>query len=160
VRIKQDGLAKVVDRLAKVDDVAHNALRTAVYLEFLQMMRVSIGRVPVDTGRLRATAYVTLPPADGPVTIEAGYATAYAVRQHEEHATKRKYLEGPANEAARGFSARVAARVKQAIESGRFVNAPMGGMNPAPIDPGPRTKRKPSRTKAPARRRRGVSVKV
>lgn len=51
---------------------------------------------PVDTGTLRNSGAIQKSTADKTVTIS--FNTPYALRQHEEHKNKAKYLERPFNE--------------------------------------------------------------
>ena len=51
---------------------------------------------PVDTGTLRNSGAVQKSTKDKTVTIS--FNTPYALRQHEEHKSKAKYLERPFNE--------------------------------------------------------------
>lgn len=53
-------------------------------------------RVPVDTGTLRRSG--TIKTSANTLTTTISYNTPYALKQHEEHKNKAKYLERPFNE--------------------------------------------------------------
>ena len=100
-------------------------------MEFVLIMRESLRQVPVDTNRLRSTAYVTTPSYTGVLKIEAGYATNYAAPVHDRYTnkfsgkviyhnppTKSHFLIDPFEAALPGLGSRIAARAKQLRESG------------------------------------------
>ena len=138
-KLDQD-LTRVLKELDKADRNTRDAMRSAVYLEFVQMMRESLAEVPVDTGRLRSTAYVTMPSyISENISIEAGYATNYAVYVHEnENAfhnppTKAKFLIDPFERMQKGMAQRIAQRTKQLREKGvSQMRAPLFATSPQP----------------------------
>jgi len=122
------GVDKTLARLARMNPRARQALKAALYMEGENIMGESKRQVPVDTGNLRTTGHVEPPKeASGIITVTLGYggpAAPYAVYIHEDltkrHAVgKAKYLEDPANEAAKGLTERVGRRVREAVEEER-----------------------------------------
>lgn len=85
------------------DDV----LTRILYEEARQIMLESkLQYVPVKTGRLRSSGLVMIPVVSGDsYSIRMGYYVPYAMRQHEEHKTKSRFLEIP---------------LRNALESGTF----------------------------------------
>lgn len=74
---------KVIKQLRQA---APNHLGAGVYALGLHIMSISIRMVPVETGQLRRTQFVTAPfdqQADSPKVI-CGYGTDYAVYVHED----------------------------------------------------------------------------
>ena len=120
------------------------ALAAAIYQEASAIMGESVKEVPVDTGRLKNTHYVSLPYNKvGGVAVEMGYGTKYAWKQHEEHFDhsaesrrkrkglkgkrtsgmaqqegKRKYLEDPLNRHKTMYVETIAERTRRNIASG------------------------------------------
>lgn len=88
-----------------------------------EIMADSVRRTPVDTGRLRSTAYVAPPRLAGDWTVELGYGTNYAVAVHERteasHSTgEAKFLENAVlSRGARGLW-KIAERAEKLIERG------------------------------------------
>ena len=107
------------------------AVGGAVFLEASRVMGVSIREVPVDTGRLRATGFVTPPDVTTrDVSVQLGYGTEYAVPVHErtevQHRTgKAKYLSDPLNAAQSGAARRIARDTRTLFEQRRgFATGP------------------------------------
>lgn len=125
-------LLNVVQRLEDYRRKLTEATGAALYQEALAVMAVSQRQVPVDTGRLRATATVGGPvdTGNGP-EVPLGYGTDYALYVHERTdmrhnaPTKAKFLEDPLRAAAVGFKERLAKRIKQNMANG--VTMPVGG---------------------------------
>lgn len=121
-------------KIEGVDDVARNirklaaeypaAVGASLFEEGQAIQAASQQLVPVDTGRLRASAY-TNPPregSDGP-EVTVGYGTTYALPVHERveayHATgQAKFLEAAFNANMRGFLSRLSERIKYHVERG------------------------------------------
>lgn len=105
------------------------AVAAALYQEGLALDAEAAKRMPVDTGRMRASRY-TAPPeqtSSGPV-VEVGVGVEYAIYVHERTEARHpvgeaKFLENALRERASGFAARLAARIKQNAERGVGVTA-------------------------------------
>lgn len=87
VTVTLKGTKDVLKNAEKAMQRWERALRSAVYLEGNNIMSISKRLVPVDTGTLKGSGYVTLPERYGREIIsELGYggpAKAYAEIQHE-----------------------------------------------------------------------------
>lgn len=114
------------------------AIGAEIYREGTDIQRTSIPLVPVDTGALHNSSYVTEPViANDHVSVEVGYGgvatqinpktgeptTSYALKVHEDlqvhhKVGQAKYLEQPFDEAKAGMSTRVIAGVKRRVTSG------------------------------------------
>lgn len=81
------GGEKVIKNAQEALDRWKKALRSAVYAEASNVMTISKRLVPVDSGTLKGSGYVTLPEHRGPqILCELGYggpAKKYAEIQHE-----------------------------------------------------------------------------
>lgn len=70
----------------------------------LDLQGKSTERAPIDTGDLRGSGYMSTFETPKEFTVEVGFNTVYAVRQHEElnynhpKGGEAKYLERPLNE--------------------------------------------------------------
>jgi hypothetical protein len=79
-------------------------------------------RIPVDTGRLRSTAYSVFPEEQaGELIAEVGVATDYAVPVHERtevaHTTgEAKFLENAIKERQDGYAKRLADRIRKRVD--------------------------------------------
>jgi len=120
----QQQINRVLKRLDKADSATRNAVRVAMYQEMVAIMSVSLRQVPVDTGLLRSTAYVTLPTTTSTISVSAGYGTNYGIfvhdniQAHHNPPTKALYLSGPVEQAMPGFAERISKRVAKALKSG------------------------------------------
>lgn len=117
--------AKAIQRnLRRAESGYRRALGAALYREGSAILAESLKLVPVDTGRLRATGYVSPPEQTrGGVEVEIGYGTDYAVKQHEDvslaHVVgQAKFLQQPAEEAERGMLTRVQADMRRIASVG------------------------------------------
>ncbi len=123
------GLDKVEKNLNKMLKTHPDALAAALYQEGFSIMAESQKKVPVDTGRLRASGYVAPPQeGDGAPTVELGYGTDYGIFVHERTEARHsvgeaKFLEKAVNEAMAGYNRRLLARTQQNIERGVGVRA-------------------------------------
>jgi hypothetical protein len=137
---KLEGAAEAVNNLAALVRDLDSATPVALYQEAQDIMRESKRQVPVDTGRLRATGYVTPPQKDeqGRDYVELGYGTDYALYVHEipppeegaphprqiqpgtrtaRHVTgKWKYLEDPIKERADRIPENIRRRAQHVLE--------------------------------------------
>jgi len=119
-----EGVQKILQNLDLAGRRSRGAVAAALYQEGLAIMAESVKQVPVDTGRLRSTHYVSPPTGDkdDPVCT-LGYGTNYGVYVHErpelKHTSgKAKFLEDPINSARSGYVERVAARAHENFERG------------------------------------------
>lgn len=118
-----EGAAEVKKNLEKLALKFPDAVGAALYEEGLEVQRLSVLRTPVDTGRLRASAYTAPPVNDGGPVVKVAYGTDYSLYVHERteahHETgQSKFLESAANERASGFAERVAKSARKHAEGG------------------------------------------
>ena len=122
IDLKIEGTKEVLDAITKAARRYPEAAAVALYEECLAIMAESVKLVPVDTGRLRATAYVAPPKFGRDTECRVGYGTRYAVYVHERTDVRHtngeaKFLEKPAMAAQRGFAARMQKRMEHHIQS-------------------------------------------
>jgi len=135
VKIQQE-LALVMEKLKKSGKAYRDGVASAVYLEGLRIMRVSLRQVPVDFGNLRLSAYATLPRNAGEIAVRLGYGMNYGIYVHEDPKarhnppTKYHFLTDPIGDAIPGMLERIAESAKRITESGRYVTTPL--MNEKP----------------------------
>lgn len=128
--VRWEGLDELQKRLKKSGDDAVRDLARGLTVEAEQIMTEAKRRTPVDQGTLRGSGHVRAPHIRGTraevVLGFGGAASAYALAVHEHPSrhsppswrgktinwnaagTGPKFLEGPVNEAGRGFGNRVA----------------------------------------------------
>lgn len=123
--VKITGLPQLRRRMTAAEKAQRHAFGAALYREGSRILRESLRLVPVDTGRMRATGYVSPPTSKMFVgqVVEVGYGTDYAPRQHEDVSLRHrvgqaKFLEQPAKAAQRGLAARVAADTQRLMAKG------------------------------------------
>lgn len=140
VTAKLLGLAEFKANALLATDRYRRAVGGALLLEASRIEAVSIREVPVDTGRLRATAFVTPPDTTiRAVSVQFGYGTEYAVPVHErtevQHRTgKAKFLSDPVNAAESGAARRIARDTRILFEQRRgFATGPFP-QRPADLD--------------------------
>ena len=112
IEILVTGIAEVNAQLAKLVERDQQAAVQALREEAETIMTDSKQRVPVDTGVLRASGFVS-PVEDGVRLAYGGAASDYAIYVHENldanHPVgEAKYLERPVLEALPGLAERVA----------------------------------------------------
>jgi len=84
VSIEFDGKDEVDEALDFYQEKAPEAFGAAIYERALSVEADSIRNCPVDTGRLRSSAFVSAPIEDGDqVFCVIGHGTDYAVEVHE-----------------------------------------------------------------------------
>lgn len=134
-RVKITGQKRLAAALKKYRGNLHTAVSGAIFEEGSDLLDESKRRVPVDTGNLRASGFVSHPaPSRGGVKVTVGYggtAAPYAWQVHENPRSGKtggigpagqhyktyaatggwKYLEAPFMERRAGVSARVASRI-------------------------------------------------
>ncbi len=132
VNMKVTGAKEVLAAIKKNSEWVRGSLAAAIYQEGTEIDRKSVRLVPVDTGRLRATHFVSLPFDKINPKVILGYGTNYAIYVHERSdlkhraPTQYKFLEQPFREAKAGYKARLGKRtwalykrgVKTAIATG------------------------------------------
>ena len=123
-RFLPTGRKQVQRNLARARKAFRRSLGAALYHEGSALLAQSLKLVPVDTGRLRSTGYVS-PPEDevGGVFVEVGYGTDYAVRQHEDSSLRHrvgqaKFLQQPFEESERGMLMRLQADMRRIASVG------------------------------------------
>lgn len=126
---KVTGLKDLIRNVEKAKKFERLAVAQAIYLEGQRIMRESVREVPVDTGRLRQSAYIQRPRIQGNPQLMMGYGTKYALPVHERlearHETgKAKYLEDPINRAKPGYAKRVAERARGLLERAGSLDLP------------------------------------
>ena len=122
IKIKVEGVAEVIKSLERAARAFPEATGQALYEEGLGVQGLAVQRTPVDTGRLRASAY-TAPPkttSSGP-EVEVGYGAIYGVYVHERtelrHTTgQAKFLESALNERSSGYAERLGDRIAELAE--------------------------------------------
>jgi len=118
------GLKEVTANLKRLEDKARKAMLAELRYEAMKLMTESMLEVPVDTGTLKSSNFVTDPEQTGDVwRVRLGYRAHYALAVHEIPAPplksdggrsashvvgKWKYLEDPMKRAATGFAKRAA----------------------------------------------------
>lgn len=123
IKARLDGDKEMIAKLRKLATAYPEAGATALYEEGLALDADMVPRIPVDTGRLRASHFVTLPSGTGAnVTVEVGVATDYAVPVHEltevQHPVgESKFLEKALMARHAGMGARLGERVQALVEA-------------------------------------------
>jgi hypothetical protein len=121
--IKVTGEKKVIKELKRFVKAYPNATGAAMYEEALAIEAESVKLVPVDTGRLSTTHYVSPPKKDASkITCKIGYGTNYALPVHERTKVRHtvgqaKYLEVPFKAAMSGLASRMVKRIKKHVKS-------------------------------------------
>ena len=111
------GTAEMAATLRQIAAKYPNVVARALYREAQIEMTESKRRVPVDTGRLRASGFVDEPVIRGTnISVMLAYGTDYAVAVHENLSAyhkigQAKYLESVLKESSPHMKARVAARI-------------------------------------------------
>ena len=116
------GLDAVLKNIVAYGEAAIKAQGTALFqeAEVIKGKAKDKANIPYKWGNLRDSGHVTLPKLAGSrmfVTLGfGGPAAPYALRQHEEHKTKSKYLERPFDEAQAGMDKRLAERMQKTLD--------------------------------------------
>ena len=111
------GVKKMLQKAEALKEKMHKAQKAAVY----QMANNIIGdakeKCPVDTGTLKGSGYVAKPEGEKDnVSSEIGFggaASEYALRQHETHKTKSKFLERAVMEHQKDYVQNMQALIKE-----------------------------------------------
>ena len=115
------GADKVKERLRELAKEYPEAAKKAIYAEAQVIMAEAVQQTPVDTGRLRASAYVKPEDEHGKTTVALGFGAEYALAVHERvevpHAegTGSKFLSRPVDAHRASFGHDVAERIKEEV---------------------------------------------
>ncbi len=118
--IRIEGLDKLDARLKKSGKGAAKDLARGLKVEAETIMTAAKRIVPVDTGVLKTSGHVQLPvirkTSASVILGFGGAASDYALYQHEVTLNhpgqgQAKFLQQPANEAKKGFGARIAKNI-------------------------------------------------
>lgn len=118
------GAEEIREKLRKLAVGHKEATRAALHQEGLALMAEAVKRTPVDTGRLRASAYAEpSPESDSRLVEKVGFGAEYALAVHERteahhEVGQAKFLTSALDERQSGFSERMAERVKKNLEGG------------------------------------------
>lgn len=118
------GADEIREKLRKLAVDHHSAAKAALHQEGLELMAEAVKRTPVDTGRLRASAYAKAEDGGGDQLREVvGFGADYALAVHERtevrHETgQAKFLTSVLEERQGGFVDRMGERIKKNVESG------------------------------------------
>ena len=137
MKVNVKGKKKVLRELKKHKSNYPDAVSTALYRRGLQIIRGSLRKVPVDTGRLRGSHYVTRPiKISAGHIVELGYGTDYAIRVHEStnltfNVGQAKYLQEPVEKARNTFADDILDLTRENIRTGKRVSS-IPGTNTTP----------------------------
>ena len=128
LRQRQHPVQVIVITGAGSVDLAVEAMRQGAYDFLARVMAKSVELVPVDTGTLKDSAYISVSKSGrnaARIQIEAGYSTDYAEVVHERveiphKIGQAKFLEQPWNEEAPDAHRKIATWVSRARSSGVF----------------------------------------
>jgi len=100
-----------------------DAVRASIYQEAQGIIAKSVRNTPVDTGRLRASAFATLP-EEKEIESTIGHSVEYALYVHERTEMRfvtggAKFLERAVNERRQGYEERLAKRIDENFRLGR-----------------------------------------
>lgn len=169
------GLAEVLDRIkAAGDEGLSKAAEAAVYGQGLALWELMARKkaVPVSTGRLAASGYLTLPTErDGALTSELGYGVDYADERHELRSgwfreVTRQWLLRSSNIWAAGMLVRLRESIVENLARGTTVQHLAGILPTSPQDPGPQSTTKANKaavrrgTKLLTRAKRAKQVRL
>jgi hypothetical protein len=132
------GAKALIKALREMEKKTPSAVARALYQQGMQVHAEAVKRAPVEFSVLRSSAYVAPPTKDAEGTsVEVGFGTVYAARQHEETEWKHprggeaKYLE-KAVASTVGLE-KVAAFARKNVEQGLGVNALPAGPPRKPV---------------------------
>ncbi len=115
------------ERMKKNLDISskqlEHAVACALFDEAVKIMDKSQKLVPVDTGKLKGSALVKPPKTLNRPESSLSYNTAYALRQHEEHSSKSKYLEKPIQAASSGMNRRLKKGITKHAKQGTKITS-------------------------------------
>ena len=115
------------ERMKKNLDISskqlEHAVACALFDEAVKIMDKSQKLVPVDTGKLKCSALVKPPKTLSRPESSLSYNTVYALRQHEEHSSKSKYLEKPIQAASSGMNRRLKKGITKHAKQGTKITS-------------------------------------
>jgi len=132
--IELKGIPELVKRLKSTEAAVEAAAKSAVYGQAVALAELANrkGMVPVESGRLRASLYVTEPERVGDgVLVELGYGAEYAAKVHERPGGP-KWLERAVQIHSRALQVRLAETISRALRSGAVVAPRMTGIPTRP----------------------------
>ena len=136
MKLRITGIERTLQRLDEVRKAGPRAVLYALYEFGQRVMDESQKHAPVQTGELKASAYVSHPEQfGGEERVEVGYGADHAVAQHETMSGRApKYLEAAALSQAKGKLHKIAKMAEDMIEQGkpslppaRYPYTPNGG---------------------------------
>lgn len=156
--MKVEGDAKVRDELKRLSVAVPAAFGAALYTEGVGLYGDARKRVPVDTGYLRDSAYVTRPNLKSQnMVVEVGFGAEHATLQHQNEAYRHpkgeaKYLQKAMDAFGPGFLQRLGTGTARNVQAGvATVTAVVPGRKGSRRKPAGRLSRA---SRAAARRRR------
>lgn len=117
IKITTSGEIKLRGAAKAEEAKAIAAVVAAVYQIGFFLDRKAIRLVPVQTGRLKSSHYVS-PPKGRNNTVEVGFGTDYAIVEHEKHRTKSQYLRIPFDKLAGTFDRKVGTLARRNFKAG------------------------------------------
>jgi hypothetical protein len=122
VGLHSKGVAETRKALGELARKYPQETARALHAEGLGIQANAVLRAPVDTGRLRGSAYTTPPQVTVEGSrVEVGFNTDYAVFVHERTEVQHdpgeaKFLENAVNDRMDGFAMRMAQRVERQVK--------------------------------------------
>ena len=142
--IEIKGIEEIARRLRLAERTVEEAAKSAVYGQAVALAELANrkGMVPVQSGRLRASLYITTPQRIGNgVAVELGYGAEYAPAVHERSARpgqgQPRWLERAANIHARALQVRLRDSLAAALRTGVVVAPLTTGIPTRPPPAGP-----------------------
>jgi len=112
------GFKQLKKNLNITEKAFKHALAAAIFDESVKIMNISQKLVPVDQEDLKKSAEVKPPKTLKRPTSSLSYNTPYALRQHEEHSSKSKYLERPMLQRTNNMNRRLREGIKKHVTAG------------------------------------------
>ena len=117
-----------------MDEALQHALAAALFDEAVKIMNKSQKLVPVGPGKVRGgkfiaggelkrSARVAAPKTLKRPESNLSYNTPYALRQHEEHSSKSKYLERPMLQRTNNMHRRLREGIKKHVTAGTKISS-------------------------------------
>lgn len=118
------GVTELLRNLGATQKELDDAVAEALYQEGLVLQAESSKEVPVKSGRLRQSSFVTVPKPGPNAETEIGYGTDYALPVHERvevhHPVgKANFLRDPFNRMRTGYTERLGKRIAARWRAGR-----------------------------------------
>jgi len=112
------GLTDAQNNLKILKKLVPEAFAAALLDQAVMIMDKSVPEAPRLTGDLRRSAKVTAPKTSKQPEAGLSYNMPYALKQHETHKSKSKFLERPYNESLSSAPGRIADNVRKHMEKG------------------------------------------